>query len=60
MKNFPEEDINYIRMRTNGVVHAVEYNEDAKERFLSPNVQFLLMNEIYLIALWLNDNIRYV
>eukprot|EP01084_Bolivina_argentea_P276050 470910_1 len=53
INDFPYEKMNYIRLTTNKIVHGVEYNEDAKNRFITDGEQQQLLLNIRDIANWL-------
>lgn len=53
IKGFPYNEMNYIRVRTNRIVHGVPYNEDAKKRFIEATEQQQILINICRIATWL-------
>ena len=50
---FPYREMNFVRSKTNRIVHGVCYNEDATKRFLHPKQQQQILLKIYNIACWL-------
>ena len=55
IKQFPYKEMNYIRLRTNGIVHGVNYGKDAHTRFISRQEQKQIFENIKIISEWLRD-----
>ena len=50
---FPYDEMDYIRKRTNRIVHGVHFNEDARKRFISVKEQQQVLLNVCTIATWL-------